>query len=32
MAQTMLLIGTRKGCFVLESDEGRRDWTIRGPY
>jgi hypothetical protein len=32
MAQTVLLVGTRKGCFVLDSDEDRRDWTIRGPY
>ncbi|HEX7084541.1 MAG TPA: hypothetical protein VF186_10545 [Gaiellaceae bacterium] len=28
---TVLLIGTRKGCFVLESDD-RRDWRLRGPY
>jgi photosystem II stability/assembly factor-like uncharacterized protein len=27
-----LLVGTRKGCFVLESDEERRDWNIRGPF
>jgi len=32
MAQTLLLIGTRKGCFVLESDADRRDWRLRGPY
>jgi photosystem II stability/assembly factor-like uncharacterized protein len=32
MAQTALLVGTRKGCFVLESDEGRRDWEVRGPF
>ena len=32
MPSTVLLVGTRKGCFVLESDEGRRDWTTRGPY
>ena len=32
MAQTVLLVGTRKGCFVLESDTDRRDWQIRGPY
>jgi photosystem II stability/assembly factor-like uncharacterized protein len=32
MPLTMLLVGTRKGCFVLESDEGRRDWTVRGPF
>ena len=31
MAQTVLLVGTRKGCFVLESED-RRDWTVRGPY
>jgi photosystem II stability/assembly factor-like uncharacterized protein len=27
----MLVIGTRKGLFVLESED-RRDWRIRGPY
>jgi photosystem II stability/assembly factor-like uncharacterized protein len=32
MAKTILLVGTRKGCFVLESDEARRDWALRGPY
>ena len=32
MPSTVLLVGTRKGCFVLESDEGRSDWKIRGPY
>ena len=32
MAQTVLLVGTRKGCFVLESDADRKDWQIRGPY
>ena len=32
MPQTVLLIGTRKGCFVLESDGDRRDWRMRGPY
>ncbi|MBW3592579.1 MAG: exo-alpha-sialidase [Actinobacteria bacterium] len=31
MPQTMLLVGTRKGLFVLESDE-RRAWSVRGPY
>jgi photosystem II stability/assembly factor-like uncharacterized protein len=30
--RTLLLVGTRKGCFVLESDADRRDWSIRGPY
>src|SRR5919206_82932 len=32
MSKTMLLVGTRKGCFVLESDGDRRDWSMRGPY
>jgi photosystem II stability/assembly factor-like uncharacterized protein len=32
MSKTVLLVGTRKGCFVLESDEGRRDWELRGPF
>ena len=32
MAMTLLLVGTRKGCFVLESDADRHDWTVRGPY
>jgi photosystem II stability/assembly factor-like uncharacterized protein len=32
LARTLLLVGTRKGCFVLESDESRRDWQVRGPY
>src|SRR3989442_5083680 len=32
MSSTVLLVGTRKGCFVLESDEDRRDWQVRGPY
>ena len=32
MPKTMLLVGTRKGCFILESDADRRDWSLRGPY
>src|SRR4051794_34387927 len=32
MPRVMLLVGTRKGCFVLESDADRRDWSLRGPY
>ena len=32
MALTVLLVGTRKGCFVLESDGDRRDWNVRGPF
>jgi photosystem II stability/assembly factor-like uncharacterized protein len=32
MSQTVLLVGTRKGCFVLQSDSDRREWTVRGPF
>jgi photosystem II stability/assembly factor-like uncharacterized protein len=32
MSRTLVLIGTRKGCFVLESDADRRDWSLRGPF
>ena len=32
MSSTVLLVGTRKGCFVLESDADRRDWKVRGPF
>ena len=32
MTQVVLLVGTRKGCFVLESDADRRDWDVRGPF
>src|SRR4051794_9827991 len=31
MPKTVLLVGTRKGAFLLESDEARRDWQVRGP-
>jgi photosystem II stability/assembly factor-like uncharacterized protein len=27
-----LLIGTRKGAFILTSDEARKDWQIAGPH
>ncbi|MGI8778800.1 MAG: WD40/YVTN/BNR-like repeat-containing protein [Solirubrobacteraceae bacterium] len=32
MPRIVLLVGTRKGCFLLESDEHRRDWSVRGPF
>jgi photosystem II stability/assembly factor-like uncharacterized protein len=32
MARMILLVGTRKGCFVLESGEDRRKWKLRGPF
>jgi photosystem II stability/assembly factor-like uncharacterized protein len=32
MPDTVVLVGTRKGCFILESDRDRRDWRVRGPF
>jgi photosystem II stability/assembly factor-like uncharacterized protein len=32
MPRTLLLVGTRKGCFLLESDTDRRAWSVRGPF
>ena len=32
MPKTLLLVGTRKGCFLVESDGDRRDWKLRGPF
>ena len=26
-----LLVGTKKGAFILESDASRREWSMRGP-
>ena len=26
-----LLVGTKKGAFILDSDEERADWSIKGP-
>jgi hypothetical protein len=31
MTRVQLLVGTKKGAFVLESDASRRDWSVRGP-
>src|SRR5262249_30025507 len=31
MPRTLLLIGTRKGAFFLESDD-RKTWELRGPF
>jgi photosystem II stability/assembly factor-like uncharacterized protein len=27
-----VLVGTRKGAFILQSDESRRTWQLRGPF
>jgi hypothetical protein len=32
MAGVRVLVGTRKGAFVLTSDEGRRSWKVDGPH
>jgi hypothetical protein len=29
---TQLLLGTRKGAFILESDADRGQWAVRGPF
>ncbi|OAI42643.1 glycoside hydrolase [bacterium SCGC AG-212-C10] len=29
---TLLLVGTKKGLFILESDDARSSWEMRGPY
>ncbi len=31
MPRVVLMVGTRKGCFLLESDTERRNWEVRGP-
>jgi photosystem II stability/assembly factor-like uncharacterized protein len=31
MTKVRLLVGTKKGAFILDSDETRRDWSLRGP-
>ncbi len=32
MSRVRVLVGTRKGAFILESDGKRQKWEIRGPY
>ena len=32
MSGVRLLVGTRKGAFVLESDEKRSSWKVEGPH
>lgn len=32
MAQIRVLVGTRKGAFIITSDGARRDWKIDGPH
>ena len=30
--KVLILVGTKKGAFVLESDAARISWELRGPY
>ncbi|GIW52502.1 MAG: hypothetical protein KatS3mg081_1857 [Gemmatimonadales bacterium] len=32
MAAVRVLVGTRKGAFILTSDAGRRRWKVKGPF
>lgn len=31
-SKTLLLLGTKKGAFIAESDAPRRSWALRGPF
>ena len=30
--KVLILLGTRKGAFIAESDAARRSWRLRGPF
>ena len=30
--KVLILLGTKKGAFILESDASRRAWSLRGPF
>ena len=32
MAKVRVLVGTRKGAFVITADGTRRDWKVDGPH
>ena len=32
MSGVRVLVGTRKGAFILSSDAGRRKWKVKGPH
>ena len=32
MSRIRVLVGTRKGAFILTSDAARRDWQVSGPF
>lgn len=31
-AKVLILLGTKKGAFIAESTDGRKTWTLRGPF
>ncbi len=32
ISEVMLLVGTKKGAFIIESSRGREAWSLRGPF
>ena len=32
MSKVRVLVGTKKGAFVLSSDESRKSWKVDGPH
>ncbi len=32
MSRVRVLVGTKKGAFILTSDGNRKDWTVSGPH
>ena len=32
MSQIRLLVGTRKGAFILSADGARKQWAVSGPH
>jgi photosystem II stability/assembly factor-like uncharacterized protein len=32
MSEVRVLVGTKKGAFILTSDEKRKDWDVQGPF
>ncbi len=32
MSRVRVLVGTRKGAFILTSDGARRQWSVDGPH
>lgn len=32
MSEVRVLVGTRKGAFIMRSDEQRKNWTVDGPH